>query len=113
MTSALFFFVFATLALQIAAFPQASRNLARQAGPDSWSPAAAGDVRSPCPGLNTLANHGFINHNGRGITKQQMQQGFLDAFGLGTFLFSFVHFSTFADPRSSLRDHGRWWHECS
>lgn len=27
------------------------------------------DVRGPCPGLNTLANHGYINQNGVGITK--------------------------------------------
>lgn len=30
-----------------------------------------------------MANHGFINRNGRNITKQAMQQGFLDAFGMG------------------------------
>jgi hypothetical protein len=29
--------------------------------------AGEGDHRSPCPALNTLANHGFINHNGQGI----------------------------------------------
>ena len=38
-------------------------------------------ARAPCPGLNTLANHGFINRNGRGISVQQMQTGFLNAFG--------------------------------
>lgn len=25
---------------------------------------AAGDQRGPCPGLNALANHGYIPHNG-------------------------------------------------
>jgi hypothetical protein len=25
---------------------------------------AAGDVRGPCPGLNTLANHGYLPRNG-------------------------------------------------
>jgi hypothetical protein len=29
--------------------------------------AGEGDHRSPCPALNSLANHGFINHNGQGI----------------------------------------------
>ncbi|KAK1222357.1 hypothetical protein PQX77_014807 [Marasmius sp. AFHP31] len=28
----------------------------------------AGDSRGPCPGLNTLANHGFLPRNGRNIT---------------------------------------------
>lgn len=27
---------------------------------------AAGDARGPCPGLNALANHGYIPHNGVG-----------------------------------------------
>jgi hypothetical protein len=29
---------------------------------------AKGDVRSPCPALNALANHGYISRNGKGIT---------------------------------------------
>jgi hypothetical protein len=31
------------------------------------------DVRGPCPGLNTLANHGYINRNGVGITKASLK----------------------------------------
>jgi hypothetical protein len=27
---------------------------------------AAGDVRGPCPGLNTMANHGYLPHSGVG-----------------------------------------------
>jgi len=42
----------------------------------------AGDARSPCPGWNTLANHGFINRNGRGITYDSFIQACSDAFGL-------------------------------
>jgi len=33
-----------------------------------WHPPVAGDLRSPCPALNSLANHGFIPHNGRDIS---------------------------------------------
>lgn len=25
---------------------------------------AAGDIRGPCPGLNAMANHGYLPHNG-------------------------------------------------
>ncbi|KAF2205890.1 Cloroperoxidase [Delitschia confertaspora ATCC 74209] len=33
-----------------------------------WHPAPSKSVRGPCPGLNTLANHGFIPHDGKNIT---------------------------------------------
>jgi hypothetical protein len=39
-------------------------------------------VRAPCPGISTLANHGYINRDGRNITRAMLQQGFLDAFGV-------------------------------
>ncbi|KAF7539525.1 heme-thiolate peroxidase [Neopestalotiopsis clavispora] len=35
----------------------------------SWSPAGPNDYRGPCPMMNTLANHGFLPHDGRNITK--------------------------------------------
>ncbi|KAL8291612.1 hypothetical protein RQP46_001870 [Phenoliferia psychrophenolica] len=34
----------------------------------AWRPAGPTDSRCPCPGINSLANHGFIPHNGRGIS---------------------------------------------
>ncbi|OTB02684.1 hypothetical protein M426DRAFT_74456 [Hypoxylon sp. CI-4A] len=33
-----------------------------------WSGPGTDDVRGPCPMLNTLANHGFLPHSGKGIT---------------------------------------------
>ncbi|KAJ7624101.1 Cloroperoxidase [Mycena polygramma] len=35
-------------------------------------PATAADVRSPCPGLNTLANHGCLLRDGRNFTIPQL-----------------------------------------
>ena len=35
---------------------------------DSWTPAGPGDLRGPCPMLNTLSNHGYLPHNGKDIT---------------------------------------------
>ncbi|KAI1416910.1 Chloroperoxidase [Hypoxylon sp. FL1857] len=35
----------------------------------NWKPAGPGDVRAPCPMLNSLANHGFLPHNGKHITE--------------------------------------------
>ncbi|KAL7940725.1 Chloroperoxidase [Trichoderma barbatum] len=36
-----------------------------------WEAPGPEDLRSPCPMLNTLANHGYIPHNGRNISAQQ------------------------------------------
>jgi len=35
---------------------------------NAWRRAAEGEVRSPCPALNTLANHGHLPRNGKAIT---------------------------------------------
>jgi hypothetical protein len=35
----------------------------------TWRAPSADDERAPCPMLNTLANHGFLPHNGRDITR--------------------------------------------
>ncbi|KAJ7753939.1 Cloroperoxidase [Mycena maculata] len=42
----------------------------------------AADWRSPCPGLNTLANHGYINRDGMNITIEAIMNGALDAFNV-------------------------------
>lgn len=33
-------------------------------GEYTWVAPGAGDQRGPCPGLNALANHGYLPHNG-------------------------------------------------
>ncbi|KAF2643328.1 Cloroperoxidase [Massarina eburnea CBS 473.64] len=35
---------------------------------DDWHPAVSTDLRSPCPGLNALANHGILPRDGKNIT---------------------------------------------
>ncbi|KAJ6582149.1 Chloroperoxidase, partial [Mycena capillaripes] len=42
----------------------------------------ATDVRSPCPGLNTLANHGYIPRNGKNITIPMILNAASDAFNI-------------------------------
>jgi hypothetical protein len=32
---------------------------------NDWHAPVRGDLRSPCPGLNSLANHGFLPRDGR------------------------------------------------
>ncbi|KAK5109492.1 hypothetical protein LTR62_006944 [Meristemomyces frigidus] len=49
----------------------------------NFQPPGEGDVRSPCPGLNTLANHGFINHNGKDLTIPHLIEGLAAGMNMG------------------------------
>ncbi|PYH46296.1 putative peroxidase [Aspergillus saccharolyticus JOP 1030-1] len=49
---------------------------------DSYQPATPSDARSPCPVLNSLANHGRLPHDGRNITAPQLRSA-LGSIGLG------------------------------
>ncbi|PYH44730.1 peroxidase family protein [Aspergillus saccharolyticus JOP 1030-1] len=37
-----------------------------------WKPAGPDDDRGPCPMMNTLANHNFLPHDGRNITRPKL-----------------------------------------
>ncbi|KAL4985530.1 Peroxidase, family 2-domain-containing protein [Aspergillus falconensis] len=37
-----------------------------------WMGPGAGDYRGPCPMMNTLANHNFLPHDGRNITRDKL-----------------------------------------
>ncbi|KAI6912731.1 Cloroperoxidase [Hortaea werneckii] len=43
-----------------------------------WAPASPGDFRGPCPMLNTLANHGFLPHDGKNFTQEVVTKGLGD-----------------------------------
>ncbi|KAI3553264.1 hypothetical protein CABS03_12631 [Colletotrichum abscissum] len=49
----------------------------------TWTPPGPGDLRAPCPTLNTLANHGFLPHDGRNITLDVVIKGLKDAMNIG------------------------------
>ena len=49
----------------------------------TWTPPGADDLRSPCPGLNSLANHGFIPHDGKGLTIPILIKGLKDGLNVG------------------------------
>ncbi|CAA9956707.1 Peroxidase-2 multi-domain protein [Pyrenophora teres f. maculata] len=40
-------------------------------------------LRSPCPGLNTLANHDFIHHSGKGMTIPHLIKGLAQGMNMG------------------------------
>ncbi|KAK1757950.1 heme-thiolate peroxidase [Echria macrotheca] len=82
------------------------------AGFDSWTPPGPYDVRAPCPMLNTLANHGFLPHDGKDIDKETTETALFEALNinktLGGFLFDFA-ITTNPKPNSttfSLNDLG-------
>jgi hypothetical protein len=39
-------------------------------GKQAWKTPGKNDQRGPCPGLNALANHGYLPHNGIGTIDQ-------------------------------------------
>lgn len=48
-----------------------------------WTPPSSSDVRSPCPALNTIANHGIIPHDGRSLTIRMLQKALGDTYNIG------------------------------
>ncbi|TID22771.1 aromatic peroxygenase [Venturia nashicola] len=58
-------------------------------GSHAWQAPGTSDLRGPCPGLNALANHNYLPHNGVATIDQFVQQTnqvFGMAIDLGTFL---------------------------
>ncbi|KAI1311430.1 hypothetical protein F5Y03DRAFT_410558 [Xylaria venustula] len=51
-------------------------------GNRAFVPPRDSDLRGPCPGLNAMANHGYIPHNGVG-TIEEFISGTMEAFGMG------------------------------
>ncbi|KAF8266211.1 Chloroperoxidase [Lactarius quietus] len=51
-----------------------------------WIPKQPGDVRSPCPALNTLANHGYLPHDGKQLTAPILINALQEGYGLSTAL---------------------------
>ncbi|KAH8996693.1 Cloroperoxidase [Lactarius akahatsu] len=49
-----------------------------------WVPKQPGDVRSPCPALNTLANHGYLPHDGKQLTAPILIHALQEGYGLST-----------------------------
>ncbi|KAG2011105.1 hypothetical protein CC2G_011255 [Coprinopsis cinerea AmutBmut pab1-1] len=59
-----------------------------------WRPLRRGDVRGPCPGLNTLASHGYLPRDGVATPAQiitAVQEGFNMEYGIATFVTYAAH----------------------
>jgi len=48
-----------------------------------WAPPGPDDVRSPCPALNSMANHGFLPHSGKDLTVNMLTGAMEKVFNIG------------------------------
>jgi hypothetical protein len=51
----------------------ASQQYVSNTGTHGFQAPGSGDLRGPCPGLNAMANHGYIPHNGVATITQFIQ----------------------------------------
>ncbi|PSN67638.1 Cloroperoxidase [Corynespora cassiicola Philippines] len=69
-----------------------------------WHLPVAGDVRSPCPGLNVLANHNILPHDGKNITEPVIRNALSAAYNLDPAFSSQLFFQALAtadDPNGT------------
>ncbi|TKA75717.1 hypothetical protein B0A49_03195 [Cryomyces minteri] len=69
-------------------FDAATQYVSNQ-GAHKFVPPGPGDQRGPCPGLNAMANHNYLPHNGV-ATIQQFVDGTNFVFGMGIDLAAFL-----------------------
>jgi hypothetical protein len=65
-------------------------------------PESADDVRSPCPALNSLANHNYLPHDGRGINIIRVLMAIKRVYGLSFPLAAFIAFPGYALMREDV-----------
>jgi len=89
---------------------------------DTWSPAGEGEVRGPCPMLNTLTNHGFLPHSGKDFTLGDITDALQSALNIDAELSGFLFEAAVATnpapnattfPLSDLGRHGILEHDGS
>jgi len=70
----------------------------------TYCPPQKGDLRSVCPALNTMANHGYIPRDGRNLTFSVLYRGLKACYGLTSSLSAFLVIGGFiAIGRSPVR----------
>ncbi|KAI9374419.1 Chloroperoxidase [Aspergillus egyptiacus] len=58
--------------------------------PHPWIPAGPGDYRGPCPMMNTLANHNYLPHDGRNLTRPVVVEALTSALNFNASLASLM-----------------------
>jgi len=92
----------------VVAFPHLESRQTAAVAPAAaqWKQAEATDARSPCPGLNTLANYGIINRSGKGISVEQIAAGATALYNFSPGPFESVAKSAIKMLASQLRQPG-------
>ncbi|KAJ3081043.1 hypothetical protein HDU99_006724 [Rhizoclosmatium hyalinum] len=74
----------------------------------TFKKAGEGDVRSPCPALNVLANHGHLSRDGKCITEEMLKSALMEQYNLADSLATFLS-STVMNPdhKLGIRKHGQ------
>ncbi|PRP86749.1 hypothetical protein PROFUN_02898 [Planoprotostelium fungivorum] len=114
-------FVLAALLVVASAFPRGPDGRLLIVDDDhSFQAPAAGAYRSPCPALNTLANHGFLPRDGKNITKSDLIQGLFKGLNVGRdigFILANAAFKKYGATDSismlDLQQHNMIEHDCS
>jgi len=70
-----------TLAAVVTAYPSLSKRQDDAPAVGIYQAPGPDDVRSPCPALNVLANHGYFPRNGRGLTFNMMTSQLFSVLG--------------------------------
>ncbi|CAI2178655.1 9818_t:CDS:2 [Funneliformis geosporum] len=63
--------------------------------PPEYMPPGENDVRSPCPAINALANHGILPRSGKDFTMSRLIDALRKGFNLGTALATWLAFWAF------------------
>jgi len=64
----------------------------------TYSPSAPSDLRSPCPMINCLANHGYLPRDGRNIRLSEMKSALVEA-GISTPLIAALSHAAYLERR--------------
>ncbi|KAL8856071.1 MAG: hypothetical protein Q9178_007327 [Gyalolechia marmorata] len=84
---------------------QQSSSLSR----GDYTPVKPGDLRSPCPAINALANHGYLPRDGRNVRASEILDG-MNQYGLGSFLGAmFTHPIFLEQHQKDSQFTSSWW----
>ena len=84
---------------------QQSSSLSR----GDYTPVKPGDLRSPCPAINALANHGYLPRDGRNVRASEILDG-MNQYGLGSFLGAmFTHPIFLEQQQKDPQSTSSWW----
>lgn len=62
-----------------------------------WAAPGPGEIRGPCPGLNTLANHGYIDRTGKNLRLEDLMENAEGVYALDNKLMTKLALETFAE----------------